>query len=246
MDPVTLSASPRTALGKKNRALRRDGQVPVHLYGLTAAPESLQASLGDVRTVLRNAGYTSPVVITVNGQETVALVRSIARHPVTSDLQHVDLLRVDREKPVVVPVPVKLINASSAPGTRGGAGAVTQGLYTATVSAKPFDVPTEIVVDCMVLVAFDSVIKVSDLKLPAGVTVAGNLNAQVVWIQAPRVTKVETPVAAAEGEAAVAGAEGAAAAPAAASAKGAAPAAGAKAAAPAAAGKAAPAAAAKK
>jgi large subunit ribosomal protein L25 len=225
MDPVTLTATSRTATGKKNRALRRTGQVPVHLYGLLDPPQTLQASLQDVRQVLRTAGITTPVRVHVEGSpEAVALVRDIDRHPVSGDLLHVDFQRVDPDKPVETRVPLRVENASSAPGTRGGAGVVTQGLYEVTVRAKPFDIPRELVADCMKLVAFDSVIKVSDLDYPAGVEAAGNVSANVVWIQAPRVTKVEEPVAAeaaAEGEAA----EGEAAAAAPAGAKGAAPAA---------------------
>ena len=140
----------------------------------------------------------------------VTLVRVVSRHPVTGDLQHVDLLRVDPAKPVEVRVPVRLINANVAPGTRGGAGVVTQGMYEVLVLAKPFDVPHELVADCSKLVSFDSAIRVADLDLPQDVAPSGNVNQQVVWIQAPRVTKVEEPVAAAaEGAEGEAGAEGA-------------------------------------
>ena len=229
MDQVTLTASPRTALGKKNGALRRGGAVPLHLYGLNGSPLNLQATLADVRVALREAGFTIPVRVQVQGgEDAVTVIREIARHPVSGELQHVDLLRVDPEKPVVVPVPVRLVNASTAPGIRGGAGVVTQGMYRVTVRAKPFDVPKELIVECMKLDAFDSAIKVADLAYPQGVEPAGNVNAPVAWIQAPRVTKVEEPVAAAEGAVPAEGevpAEGAPAAAGAAGAKGAAPAA---------------------
>lgn len=232
MDQVILSARPRTARGKKNGALRRDGVVPLHLYGLNGPPLNLQATLADVRVVLREAGLTTPVRVQVQGgEDTVTVIREIARHPVSGAMWHVDLLRVDPEKPVEVPVPLRLVNASTAPGIRGGAGVVTQGMYDVTVRARPFDVPKELVVECMKLEAFDSAIKVADLAYPQGVVPAGNVDALVAWIQAPRVTKVEEPVAAAEGavpaegEVAAAPVEGAA--PAVAGAKGAAPAPGA-------------------
>jgi large subunit ribosomal protein L25 len=240
MDQVILTASPRTALGKKNGALRRDGAVPLHLYGLNGPSLNLQATLSDIRVALKEAGVTIPVRVQIQGGEDVfTVIREIARHPVSGELRHVDLLRVDPETPVVVPVPVRLVNASTAPGIRGGAGVVTQGMYEVTVRAKPFDVPKELIVECMKLESFDSAIKVSGLAYPQGVQPAGNVEALVAWIQAPRVTKVDEPVAAAEGAvlaegevAAAAPADGAAT-PAAAGAKGAAPA-GAKGAAPAA------------
>lgn len=232
MDQITLAATRREAMGKKNGALRRSGGLPLHVYGLDSDPLALQAPLADVRTILRTAGYTTPVRVSVDGGgETVTLIREVTRHPVSGALLHVDLLRVDPEQPIAVRVPVRLINSSSAPGTRGGAGVVTQGMYEVPVRAKPFDIPKELIADCMRLVSFDTAITIGNLGYPQGVEPAGNLNANIAWVQAPRVTKVEEPVAAegavAEGEAA---AEGAA--PVAAGAKGAAPVAGAKAATP--------------
>lgn len=222
MEAVLLSATARQTFGKKNKALRRSEIIPLHVYGLGSASESLQASLAEVRNVLRNAGYTTPVRVKVEGgAETVSLLREVTRHAVTGDILHVDLLRVDPEKPIEARVPVRMENAAIAPGTRGGAGVVTQGMYEVLVSAKPFDVPRELIVDCTKLTDFDSAIKVADLPFPPGVAPAGNASAQVAWIQAPRVTKVAEVAAPVEGEvpadgaAAVAGAPAATGAPAA-------------------------------
>ncbi len=223
-------------MGKKNGALRRSGALPLHIYGLKSDSLALQAPLSDVRTILRTAGYTTPVRVSVDGSgETVTLIREVTRHPVSGALLHVDLLRVDPEQPIEVRVPVRLINASSAPGTRGGVGVVTQGMYEVPVRAKPFDIPKELVADCMRLESFDTAITIGNLGYPQGVEPAGNLNTNIAWVQAPRVTKVEEPVAAAEGAVAEGEAAAEGAAPAA-GAKGAAPAGGVKAAAPAAAG----------
>lgn len=200
MEAVNLTASPRTALGKKVRALRRSGIIPLHVYGLAADPLSLQAPLVDLRVALKAAGYTTPITVKVpGGEESATLVREIARHPVTGDILHVDFLRVSRDVAVEVDVPIVLVNTEDAPGTRGGAGVVTQGLYEVTVLALPFDVPSEIEVDCSVLVDLDAVIRVEDLKLPPGVEHAGATDAQVAWIQPPRVSEEPT-VAAEEAE----------------------------------------------
>jgi large subunit ribosomal protein L25 len=189
MAAITLKVDLRTALGKKNRALRRQGITPIHMYGLNEDSESLQADDKELRTVLRAAGRTTPVTLKVaGGKDTVTIVREIAKHAVSGDVQHVDFQRVDVQQEVETPVPVSLTGQEEAPGTSGGAGVVTQGAFEILVRAKPFDVPNEIVVDCSGLMEVDSAITAGEIKLPSGVTLAGLPDDRIAWIQPPRVS----------------------------------------------------------
>ena len=123
MDELVLDAALRTTMGKKNRALRAQGIIPIHVYGLDTAPAALQMDIRRLISVVRAAGRTSPVIVkSPNGDADVTLVREIATHPVSGDVLHVDFLRVDPTQTVDAPVPVILFNQEIAPGTRGGAG----------------------------------------------------------------------------------------------------------------------------
>ena len=200
MDQIVLSAQTRTATGKKTRALRRQGLMPIHVYGLADPPLSLQAASSQVMTVLRSAGYTTPVSVSIDGEdETVTLIREIDKHPVTGSIRHVDFMRVDPTVLIEVRVPVILFNQEEAEGARGGAGFVTQGVYEITVMARPFDVPNEIRADCSVLETLESSITVGDLNYPVGAEPSGDLNQNIAWIQLPRVVE-EDEVADIEGE----------------------------------------------
>ena len=200
MDQISIDVEPRTALGKKNRALRRSGKLPVHVYGLKEEPLSLQADTDAVRLAVREAGVTTPVTVKVKGGgETVTMIREVARHPVSGTLLHVDFMRVSVQQEIEAMVPITLFNAENAAGTRGGAGVVTQGLYDVNLRARPFDMPSSIEVDCSVLVDLEAMIRTSDLSLPTGVALAGDPDVQVAWVQPPRVVEEVTP-AAAEGE----------------------------------------------
>lgn len=188
MDELVLEAAPRTAMGKKNRALRAKGIIPIHVYGLNEAPLSLQTDIRRLVNVVRSAGRTSPVVVkSPQGDADVTLVREIATHPVSGDLLHVDFLRVDPDQTVEAPVPVVLFNQDIAPGTRGGAGFVTQGVYEVVLSARPGEIPQHLEADCIVLETLDDAILASELALPAGATLAGDPDERVAWIQPPRV-----------------------------------------------------------
>mgnify|MGYP001169386881 FL=1 len=201
MDAVTLEVEVRTTFGKKNRALRRQGITPIHMYGLNEESKALQTKEYDLRVALRTAGRTTPVTLkSSDGKDTVTIVREIARHAVTGDIQHVDFQRVDVEQLVEVPVPIVLTGQEEAPGTAGGAGVVTQGSFEILVSAKPFDVPNEIVVDCSILEEIDSVILANEVKFPAGVKLAGPEDERIAWVQPPRVTAEEDLAPVVEGE----------------------------------------------
>ena len=209
-DNISIAVEPRTAFGKKNKALRRTGKVPVHVYGLKADSLALQVEGHVLRATIREAGRTTPVTVNVKGgEDAVTLIREVRVHPVSGDLLHVDFMRVDVQMVVEAEVPITLINEEEAPGIRGGAGVVTQGTYNITVSARPFDIPHEIEVDCSVLVDLETDIKAGELKLPAGVELITDEDTRIAWIQPPRVA--EEPIAgeAAEGEEGEEGEEGA-------------------------------------
>jgi large subunit ribosomal protein L25 len=175
-------------MGKKNRALRAQGIIPIHVYGLNDAPLALQADSRRLISVVREAGRTSPVLVqTQEGAADVTLVREVATHPVSGDLLHVDFLRVDPTQTVEAPVPVILINQDMASGTRGGAGFVTQGVYEVVLSARPGDIPQHLEADCTVLESLDDAVLASDLVLPEGASLASDPTGRVAWIQPPRV-----------------------------------------------------------
>lgn len=189
MPDLVLDADPRVAMGKKNRALRRNGLVPIHVYGLDESPRALQAQASPLVSTIRSAGRTTPVTVKVSdGTESVTLIRDVAVHPVSGEPLHVDFLRVDVTQTVVAPVPVELANQDNAPGTLGGAGVVTQGIYEVLLEARPGDMPSSVVADCIVLTSLDVAIHASDLDLGPGVSIAGDPDERVAWIQPPRVS----------------------------------------------------------
>lgn len=200
MADLVLNADERTALGKKNRALRAQGLIPIHVYGLDASPASLQVEERRLTSVLREAGRTTPVTVkTQTGSSDVTLVREVSTHPVSGALLHVDFLRVDITQVVQAPVPVELINQELAPGIRGGMGFVTQGVYEVLLEARPGDMPHSVEADCIVLESFDDAILASDLPLGENVALAGDPDERVAWIQPPRVVE-EDEVDVEEGE----------------------------------------------
>ena len=207
-EEIILETEKRNTFGKKNKSLRSTGVIPVNMYGLGDSV-SLQVKEDTLYKTLKEAGYTTPIKISVDGKnETYTLVRNVDRHPVTDALVHVDFLRVDMEKEIEVQVPVLLTNQDDAPGTRGGAGVVTQGVYEVTILAKPLEIPSELQADCSILENLEMYVLAKDLDIPEGSVLTSDEEAQIAWIQPPRVQEEEVVTEAVEGEEGAEGEEG--------------------------------------
>ena len=196
MAEIILKTETRKTFGKRNKSLRKNGIIPINMYGLGDSI-SLQVNADILYKTLKEVGYTTPLRISIGGkEETYTLVRNISIHPVTDKVIHVDFLRVDLDKPIEAQVPILLINQEDAPGTRGGAGVVTQGVYEVTVLAKPLEIPSELTADCSVLEDLEMYLYSKDLDLPEGAELISDEDAQIAWIQPPRVQVTEEEMAA--------------------------------------------------
>lgn len=168
-DQLLLNAETGRDEGTRaSRRLRRDGRVPAVVYGLDADPVTVSVAWPDLRAALTtDAGLNAVLTLKIDGAEQLSIVRDIQRHPVRRDVIHVDFLRVTADQQIEAEVPVVLIG-EALEVTRAN-GMVDQSIYSLTVSARPADVPDEIVVDITNMTLGDS-IRVADLDLPAGVT----------------------------------------------------------------------------
>lgn len=185
-DRISLNLQPRSSFGKKNRALRRSGLTPVHLYGPGIEPKNLQITSADLIKALALAGATTPVSITVDGEsgEHLAFAREIQWDPVRGDLIHVDFLRTEATERISADAPVVLEGESA--GARAAFGTVVQMLRHVTVEALPLDMPREILVDATVLDEPDSVLRAGDLPIPNGVTLLTDPEEMVARVEAGR------------------------------------------------------------
>ena len=191
MDVATVKLDPRTVIGKKVRQLRRQGVIPVHLYGADIQPSSLQVDERTLNRLLPQVGTNIPVSVELQDQdmENICFVREVQRHPVTEEVIHVDFLRVDVTKTVSAEVPLTLTGTS--PAVTQMAGTLLQNVQSLSIEALPMDMPAEIPVDISVLVDFDITLLVGDVEVPGNVTVLNDPEDAIVRVAPPRL-EVET------------------------------------------------------
>ena len=191
MDVATVKLDPRTVMGKKVRQLRRQGVIPVHMYGADIQPSSLQVDERTLNRLLPQVGTNIPVSVELQDQdmENICFVREVQRHPVTEEVIHVDFLRVDVTKTVSAEVPLTLTGTSTA--VTQMAGTLLQNVQSLSIEALPMDMPAEIPVDISVLVDFDITLLVGDVEVPGNVTVLNDPEDAIVRVAPPRL-EVET------------------------------------------------------
>ena len=187
MDVATVKLDPRTVTGKKVRQLRRQGVIPVHLYGADIEPSNLQIEGRALNRLLPQVGTNIPISVEVEDQkmENICFVREVQRHPVSEDVLHVDFLRVDVSQTIQSEVPVVITGVAPAVVNMGGT--LLQPLQIVQVESLPLDVPGSFTVDISELDDFEKAVYVRDLAGAARVTILTDPDALLARVGAPRI-----------------------------------------------------------
>lgn len=191
-DTLTLDAAPRSAAGKANKALRRTGIVPVHVFGHGITSMSLQVEEKTMRHVLHQAGGTSLIQMQLDGKAQNVMVRHVQRHPVTGKLIHVDLYQVRMDVKTRVRLPLIFIGES--PGVKVHDGILSHQIEALQVEALPGDIPHGLEVDVSVLEELEQALYVRDIIVPDQLTVLDNPDELVIKVQPPRKVEEEAVV----------------------------------------------------
>ncbi|MBF0285380.1 MAG: 50S ribosomal protein L25/general stress protein Ctc [Magnetococcales bacterium] len=180
---ASIQARPRTGTGKGvARALRKEGRIPAVLYGAGKENENLTLPLKEFTLLMAAQGAglkTDRQEMEIEGQGVVlVLLRDVQFHPVTGKALHADFLRFDADRRVEISVPVVVRNEDKAPGLKRG-GILSMVRHQLVVHCKAGVIPHHIEISVEGMDIGDSV-HVKELKLPAGVEVAGDQNATII------------------------------------------------------------------
>ena len=199
MDVLSLKLSPRTVMGKKVKQLRRQGIVPVHLYGTDLAALALQIEARVLGRMLPRVGTNVPLSIEVEGQEgsDICFVRDVQRHPVTEDVLHVDFMRVDVTQTIRAEVPV--VVEGTAPAVRLMGGTLLQPQLTILVESLPMNIPVAFHIDVSELDDFEKSIYVRDVTVDPSVNILVGPDELLARVSPPRIEAEEEEVEEEEG-----------------------------------------------
>jgi len=142
------------------------------------------------------AGANTVLALQVGGTSYPAVVKEMQRHPIRRTVNHIDFLQVNMNEEIVVHIALRLEGESKAVAAAGGL--VDPTVDSIEVSCTPTDMPNEFVVDVTDMQP-DTVIRLSDIPMPKGVTPLGDPDMAVVTVLTTA-AEIEEPAAAEEGE----------------------------------------------
>ena len=187
------------------RRMRGEDIIPAVLYGHGMTPVSVSVGRRDLRLALSGAAGSNTVLdLTVDGTVYPAIVKELQRHPVKRNVTHVDFIQVNLDEAITVSVPLRL--EGEAVAVANGGGLVDPAVDSIEVVTTPRSIPDEFVVDISSM-TMDTVIRLSDIPMPAGVTATGDPDSPVVTVLTMRAELAE--IEAADAEVAEEQAEGA-------------------------------------
>ncbi|MCX8556345.1 50S ribosomal protein L25/general stress protein Ctc [Mycobacterium sp. SMC-16] len=169
-----LTAAVRTRTGKgASRLARREGRVPVVLYGHGTDPQHLEINAREFAAVLRNSGTNAVLTLDIAGKEQLALTKQVVVHPIKRNIEHADLIVVKRGEKVTVDVNV-LVEGDAAAGTL-----VTQDANTIQIEAEALSIPESLTVSVEGVEAGTQILA-GQVELPKGVTLVTDAETLVV------------------------------------------------------------------
>ncbi len=196
---IVVRAVRREGRGKNDaRRARRDGQVPVTMYGGAGEAVSALAQLRDLAAILRSdTGRNTIFTLDVEGVEATEVMFADRQiHPVKMRLIHADFKRLVKGEKIEATVPLRLVGEPI--GVREQAGMLEQIVREVEIRCEPREIPEHLDVDVSNL-EVHQVLHVSDIPLPAGVEILEAPDTVIATVGVIKEEPVE--VAPVEGEA---------------------------------------------
>lgn len=188
----SLKAETRACGSSNLKQLRRQGQVPGVVYGPGFDNVSIQFDAREFSRML-SAAASEHILVTldIDGKAVKALLKEVQHSPLTNSYVHVDFQAVSDTTVIHSNVPV-ILEGDPAGVAQGGM--LDQTIHELAIICQVKDLPESITADVSGLKLEDT-LRISDLKLPAGVTpeLAGEVIVAIV--EAPRVSGEEAPAA---------------------------------------------------
>lgn len=188
-ESIVLKATKRQTHGKRaSRQLRKEGLVPVIIYGHKLEPVSVAVSYHDLALEIQH--HHRLLEIQIDGKQDKFLIKEVQHDHLGDKIVHLDLARVDLNERVTVEVAVEL---------RGVPAGVALGAVMEQVNA-------EIEIECVVISIPENIrasvthLQVGDIllagqiALPAGITLVSDPDMVIATVKV-MAEEVEQPLA---------------------------------------------------
>ena len=190
---VSLTAQAREGAGSgSSKRLRREGLVPMTIYGGKIDTASGSVSRRELAAILRKSGRNAIFTLDLAGAATPVKIADLQLHPVKGNLIHVDFMRISLTEKTEFEVQIEIVGEPE--GVRLHGAILDQPTHSLEIRCLPTDVPKSIEVDVTALGVGDH-LRVSDLKVDRDkIEVLAEPDLVIVTVAAPKIVEEEVPV----------------------------------------------------
>lgn len=185
MTSPVLTATNRDVLGKKVKNLRKNGQMPVVVYGSGVDTKHYTVDTKAFTKLLSEAGTSTLIDLAVEGGKAVKVLINDYQHDIiTGEMIHADLHQVKLDEKIQTEIALTFVGESAAVKDLGGT--LVTPKEAIEVEAYPQDLVAELEVDITSLATFDDKITVADIKVPGNITVITDPEETIAIVTEPR------------------------------------------------------------
>jgi large subunit ribosomal protein L25 len=192
---ITITVEARETRGKNEaRRLRARGMVPAIVYGTGADPIAVAINPKQVTGILKSgSGHNTIFDIDIQGAKAPVMIVDWQHEPIKSKLLHVDLLRIDLSKKVVVKIPVHTHGDPVGVKLQGGQHEIIS--REIEIECLPEDIPERFDVNVGALSVGQSV-RASEIPLSGSMRLVSPADAVISHVIGVRATEEEATAAA--------------------------------------------------
>ncbi len=187
---MQITVEPRNIFGKKLGESRKEGKLPVVVYGKKSENKSFFAEAKDFLKIWKEVGESTVIQLNEGGKTLDVLIHDVAICPIKNIPIHADFLAVDMDKLIITTVPLVFDGVALAVKQLGGV--LVKVAHEVEVEALPKNLPHELRIDISKLQTFDDKINVEEIVLPDGVKMITNFDEVVALVEAPNENEEET------------------------------------------------------
>ena len=155
-----------------NHRLRATGKIPGVVYGLNSSNMNVEFGSMEVHKVLEINGEHCIIEIQKNGTSEKVIVRDVQRDPVTRELLHIDLQRVDENKRITSMVPIVFRGENN---LRSKQAVVQKQLDSVEVECRPSALPKFFPIDVSKMIPGNR-ITFNDIEASSEISILGDMN----------------------------------------------------------------------
>ena len=188
---MELTAQKREILGKRLKALRKQGFIPAEFYGREAENLHLSVLAKEFNKIFKEAGESAIIKLNMDGKKINALIHDVQKDSLTGAISHIDFYGIKMDEKIRVSIPL-LFGGESLAVKEGGV--LIKAIHELEIEALPVDLSHHIEVDLGKLAVIGDSILVKDLNVGKGVKIMINAETVIATVVEQKVEEEVAPV----------------------------------------------------